>query len=401
MKVVPTALDDLVANFREPVPGTPLTDEQAMQLAFAVAWQGLGRVSPNPLVGAVAVDASGRFLACGAHRVYGGPHAEVDMLQRIVAAGATERLDGATIFVTLEPCAHHGKTPPCAEALARLPIARVVYACQDPNPQVNGRGELRLRNAGIKADAAPSFGDICTTLNMPFLSLLKNRRPYVAIKIATTLNGAVARHGARKVWITGERARAYGHFLRGRYDAILVGSQTVLLDNPSLSMRHPRIPGRNPKRIILDPDLEVAGTSAADIALLQFAPTDVFWIIAAGREWTREQQRFLVALRGLGVHIVEVPLLSDQQFDLNNFLQQIMSMGVHSILVEGGAKTAQSFVAANLADHLHLFQAPVIWGGDDLVLWGMPLKHATAGHVAETQLTILKDDWLIDAPVIQ
>lgn len=401
MKIISTPLDELIATGSQPEIGAALSERQAMELAYLSAWQGLGQVSPNPLVGAVAVDAAGKFLAAGAHRRYGGEHAEVDLLQRLGAGGLEDRIQGGTIFVTLEPCAHFGKTPPCAEALARLPWARVVFATRDPNPSVNGLGEQCLRQAGIQVEENAEFADICRQLNAPFLINQRARRPFVALKLATTLNGAIARHHSQRLWITGERARNYGHFLRGWYDAILVGSQTVLLDNPELSCRHPQLTLRHPKRIVLDPLLEIASREPEEIALFKSASHDVYIVIGAQQEWGKQALSFLARIRELGVTVLEVPLRGNLQFDLTAFLQVCFAANIASILVEGGAKTARSFVEANLIDHFHLFQAPVMWGGDDIVWWGVPLSDTvSAAKILYTQLTPLKDDWLIDAAVI-
>jgi diaminohydroxyphosphoribosylaminopyrimidine deaminase / 5-amino-6-(5-phosphoribosylamino)uracil reductase len=221
-------------------------DVEHMAAALSLAARNLGQVWPNPAVGCVVVDAAGRVVGRGFTQPGGRPHAETEAL-----AMAGERARGGTAFVTLEPCAHHGKTPPCAEALIAAGIARCIAAIEDPDPRVSGRGLAMLRQAGIAVETGP-LADQARTLNAGFLTRVTAGRPFVALKLATSLDGCIATRAGESRWITGEAARAFGHRLRATHDAIAVGSGTVLADDPELTCRLAGLEHRSPVRLVFD-----------------------------------------------------------------------------------------------------------------------------------------------------
>ncbi|MCK5275514.1 MAG: bifunctional diaminohydroxyphosphoribosylaminopyrimidine deaminase/5-amino-6-(5-phosphoribosylamino)uracil reductase RibD, partial [Alphaproteobacteria bacterium] len=217
-----------------------------MRAALALAGRGLGRVWPNPAVGCVLVDRDGRVTGRGWTQPGGRPHAETEALAR--AGGAAK---GATAYVTLEPCVHHGQTPPCADALIEAGVARVIAATEDPDPRVKGGGLGRLRDAGIAVEAG-LLREEAELLNAGYLMRQREGRPVVTLKLATTLDGRIATHAGESRWITGEAARARGHMMRARHDAIMVGIGTALADNPTLTCRLPGLEDRSPVRIVVD-----------------------------------------------------------------------------------------------------------------------------------------------------
>ena len=228
------------------------TLREAMLLAIAEGSKGAGWVSPNPQVGCVILSSSGRLLSTGFHRKYGGPHAEVWALKALEKASD---LEGAIVVVTLEPCAHEGKTPSCAKALAKLPISKVVYGLVDPNPLVAGQGLDIIRNAGIKVECITEFFPELTApleqLCEHFLMNQNQKRPFVSLKVATSLDGIMAMKGGESQWISGPESRARVQFLRATHDAVLVGSGTILVDNPRLNSRDSNYEGKDPNKVII------------------------------------------------------------------------------------------------------------------------------------------------------
>src|SRR5699024_3086429 len=227
------------------------TDEKWMQLAFDLAEQGAGYVSPNPLVGCVIVSSDGRKVGQGYHERYGQAHAETNAVESVADPAL---LDGATVYVTLEPCAHHGKTPPCCKMLAKLPIARVVVAMEDPSPKVAGQGISHLREHGITVGVG-LLKEQVQRQNEFFLHYQAFNMPFVTLKIAQTMDGYTAAPDGHSEWISGLQAREKVHYWRSRFDAVMVGRNTALLDNPRLTVRH--VEGRQPQRIVIDGPLEL------------------------------------------------------------------------------------------------------------------------------------------------
>jgi diaminohydroxyphosphoribosylaminopyrimidine deaminase/5-amino-6-(5-phosphoribosylamino)uracil reductase len=273
-------------------------------------------------------------------------------------AGAEAK--GATAYVSLEPCAHHGETPPCAEALIAAGIARVIIAAPDPDPRVDGRGAEMLRAAGVMVDwAGVAVAERAAELNAGFLSKVNNDRPLVTLKLASTLDGRIATAGGESQWITGEEARARGHLLRAEHDAILVGIGTVLADDPELTCRLPGMAARSPVRVVLDSRLRLP----SDSRLARGAKDHALWLLGGpGRE--------APPLMACGCEVITVPLGADGRIDLVAALQSLAGRGITRLLVEGGSAVATAFLAAGLVDNLAWFRAPSLIGGDGLPVFG-------------------------------
>ena len=322
-------------------------DRRFMAMALALAERGLGNVWPNPAVGCVLVK-EGRVVGRGWTQPGGRPHAESEAIGR---AGAAAR--GSTAYVTLEPCAHHGRTPPCTDLMAAAGIARAVVAAVDPDPRVDGKGIERLRAAGIEV-ALGCLGEAACRLNAGFFLRMRERRPLVALKLATSADGRIATAGGDSKWITGAAARAEGHRLRLRHDAILVGSGTALADDPLLTCRLPGLEARSPVRVVLDRRLRLA----PDGRLARSAARQPLWLFTAEPEQPSAQ-----ALRRLGAElhpVVDQPSAAQ----LRAVLAVLAGQGITRLLVEGGAAVATAFLRAGLVDRLHLFDAPLLLGAD-------------------------------------
>jgi len=322
------------------------SDERFMRRALALAARGEGRVEPNPMVGCVVVR-GGRVVAEGYHRRFGGPHAEIAALRR---AGDAAR--GATAYVTLEPCAHSGKTPPCADALIDAGVHCVIAAVTDPCCMVNGRGFRRLRNAGVEVRCG-LLADDARRLMAPYLHRIDTGRPWVIAKWAQSLDGKIATHTAQSQWITSPASRTRVHRLRGRVDAILTGVNTVLADDCELTARQIR-PRRVARRVVLDADLRTP-TTARVVQTAREVPTTVFTTRrAAGRTAGRYER--------LGVEIVAVPGPGGR-LDLPTVLRELGSRGVTNVLVEAGGTLLGSFFDQQLINEAVVFVAPILIGG--------------------------------------
>lgn len=321
-----------------------------MARALAYAAKGLGRVAPNPAVACLIVSPEGRLLARGRTGEGGRPHAETVALAR---AGAAAR--GATAYVTLEPCAHHGATPPCAEALVSAGVARVVAALVDPDPRVAGRGLARLTEAGIAVTRDVGAAQ-AAALNAGFLMRLAQGRPLVTLKLATTLDGRIATHTGESRWITGETARAAGHLLRAEADAILVGAVTAVRDDPLLTVRLPGLARRAPVRIVADSWLRLPLTAA----LVRTAGTVPTWILCRAEAEMARREAFAAA----GVTLIPLPAGPQGSLDLAAGLRALGERGLTRLLVEGGAHLAASLLRAGCVDRLEWFRAGALLGGD-------------------------------------
>ncbi|MGB2982255.1 MAG: bifunctional diaminohydroxyphosphoribosylaminopyrimidine deaminase/5-amino-6-(5-phosphoribosylamino)uracil reductase RibD [Candidatus Bipolaricaulia bacterium] len=323
-----------------------MNDVEAMRLALELAQIGEGDVNPNPLVGCVIVKEE-RIVGRGYHRHFGGPHAEVFALDE---AGDDAR--DATLFVTLEPCCHHGKTPPCTDRIIDAGVARVVFAVRDPNPAVNGNGAAALIAAGIDAEEGV-LREEAAMLNEIFFTFAGKGRPFVLLKAAISLDGNIATRSGDSKWISGEASRTEAHRLRRRFASILIGVSTLVADDPELSVR--RVPGRDPVPIVLDPH----GRTPDDARLLAREP---FPIIVTS-EMTPSRER---ALASLGARIWRLAL-DGGRLALPLLLNQLTEAGIDSVLVEGGGETAAAFLEADLVDKLILFIAPILIGGRESV----------------------------------
>ena len=316
-----------------------------MRHALRLAERTLGNVAPNPAVGCVIVSAEGHIVGRGWTQPGGRPHAETVALAR---AGAAAR--GATAYVTLEPCAHHGQTPPCADALVAAGLARVVGAILDPDPRVAGGGFTRLEGAGLSVTRGVLEAE-ARAINLGFFKRVTEGRPLVALKIAQSADGYVADAKGNSRWITSEAARRHGHLLRARYDAILVGIGTALADDPALTCRLPGLEQRSPLRVVLDSRLQLPVTSqlartARDLRTILFTSMN------EGGE----------ALTAQGVEIQPVAAGVDGRPDVAAVLKALGQRGITRLLVEGGPTVHAAFLKRNLVDLIHIYRAPLLIG---------------------------------------
>ena len=331
----------------KPMPSSPL-DLDRLREALALAESSFGLTEPNPRVGCVIGHQDGRILGRGATQQAGGPHAEVMALRDASAAGHSVR--GATAWVTLEPCAHHGRTPPCCDALIAAGITRVVVALADPFPAVNGTGMARLRAAGIEVVmASAEIAAAAHDLNVGFFSRVQRGRPWLRLKIAASLDGTTALHNGRSQWITGEDARRDGHAWRRRASAVLTGIGTVLADNPRLDVRLVPTPAQ-PLRVVLDSRFQLPATSR-----LLDAPGKVL-VIGAADPGPAAQ-----ALRERGAELRVAPGAAGQ-VDLAAMLKLLADRGVNELHVEAGARLNGALLQAGLVDEVLLYLAPMLLG---------------------------------------
>ncbi len=322
-----------------------MNDEFYMRRALELAAQAEGDTSPNPMVGCVLVDAEGNIAGEGYHHKAGQPHAEVNALKD---AGRDAR--GATAYVTLEPCAHYGRTGPCCRALAAAGVKKVVTACLDPNPLVAGRGIAYLRQQGVEVVTGVCEKE-ARRLNERFFCWITKKRPFITLKYVMTLDGKIAAHTGDSKWITGEEARTFAHRLRRQHDAVLVGIGTVLEDDPELTTR--MVKGSNPVRVVLDSRLRLPMTAAV---LNMEAETIVF----TGPEADSLKAEAISALPN--VEVVRLPE-EDGRLPIELVIRELAARNITSLLVEGGSAVHGAFRDAGLADRVYAFIAPKIIGG--------------------------------------
>ncbi len=328
--------------------GQAEADAAFMAAALSLAARTIGDCAPNPAVGCVLVK-DGVVVGRGWTQSGGRPHAET---QALAQAGAAAR--GATAYVTLEPCSHHGKTPPCADALIAAGVARVVSAVGDPDPRVSGGGLAKLRAAGIAVDEGIGAAE-ATRVAAGFFTRVKARRPLFCLKVATTLDGRMALANGKSQWITGPAARNMVQALRARFDAILIGSGTAVADDPLLTCRLDSYTGRPKTRVILDRRLRLAATSQLAKTAGEF-PT---WVITGG---TAKSD----ALKAAKIDVIELGMgLNDHDFILAA-ARTLAERGLNRVMIEGGASIAGAFLKAGLIDQVAWFRAPAVIGGDGL-----------------------------------
>lgn len=332
-------------DIRKKYKGMKPVDKEYMELALNLARSAVGQTSPNPCVGAVVVN-DGQVVGMGAHLKAGEAHAEVHALNM-----AGERAKDATIYVTLEPCSHFGKTPPCANAIIEAGIKRAVIATTDPNPKVSGEGIKRMIAAGIEVEVG-LLQEEANELNEMFFHYMKTKKPFVTMKSATSLDGKIATVAGESKWITSEDARFDAHKYRHLHDAILVGIGTVLADDPSLTTRLPQ-GGKNPIRVILDSSLRTP--LEANVVTDGEAPT---WIVTTNGSSNEKRQ----ALIEKGVELI---ILDDEEILIERLLDELGSRGVMSLFVEGGAEVNGSFIAAKSVNQVIMYLAPKLIGGSD------------------------------------
>ena len=425
---------------RPPVEGPNFStaDHKWMDRALALALRGRGTTRPNPMVGAVLVR-NGRLLAEGYHQRAGLPHAEREALAAIQSAshpgggwagGDPPRgiARGATLYVTLEPCCHTGRTPPCTDALIASGVERVVVGLQDPNPLVNGQGIARLRRAGIRVDVG-CRGAEAQAQNRSFLTWVEHGRPWVTLKVAATLDGFIAdwsmpttrATAPGPIWLTGEEARRAAHVLRSEHDAILVGAGTVLADDPLLTVRLPdpgslfpaagspearrargkagkvhveaRLPVRQPLRVVLDGRLRISPTARLLGSASASAQTLVFSSAMAPRQKAS-------ALEAAGAEVVRMPG-QGSRVHLTEVLQELATRGIQSVLVEGGADVHAAFISAGLVDGVAVFQAPLLLGGGVPIARGQGRGVASALRLGPLEVQRFGDDLCVRADVLR
>jgi diaminohydroxyphosphoribosylaminopyrimidine deaminase / 5-amino-6-(5-phosphoribosylamino)uracil reductase len=325
-----------------------------MARALDLAWRGWGRVQPNPLVGAVVLQ-GGEVVGEGWHPEYGDRHAEA-----VALSEAGERARGATMVVTLEPCSHQGKQPPCTEAIIHSGVRRLVAALRDPNPVAAG-GSERLRAAGVEVELGP-LAEAAAAQNAAFLhSVRDTERPFVALKLATTLDGRIADAFGRSRWVSGEAARDYVQWLRAGFDAIAVGGRTARFDDPSLTVRGPVRPRVSPKRVVFDR----AADLGPQLTLLRTAgETPTLVVVAPNADASRVKR-----LEAAGATVIRAA-------ELEEALGSLRRQGVQSLLVEGGGQLAGALLGAGLVDRYYWLQAP-LWLGDDAIpaIAGLPISN--------------------------
>ncbi len=357
---------------------TELDKKVYMQKAIDLAQQGEGFVNPNPLVGSIIVK-DGKIIGEGYHEKYGGPHAEVNAFNH-----ATEDVEGATMFVTLEPCAHYGKTPPCALKIVEKKIKKVIIAKTDPNPLVNMKGIEILKNAGIEVEYG-LMSDQVELQNEIFLKYIQTKKPFVSIKYAMTADGKLATKNLDSKWITNEASRAYVHELRNKHMAILVGVNTIIHDDARLNTRLDK-PHRNPIRIIIDPEL----TIPRDAYVIKTATVQPTWIV------TKKYEQRLV---DQGVRIIQMP-----EIDFVQLMDKLGEEKVDSVLIEGGSYTHGKALESGIVDKVYVFIAPKLIGGTKALTpvggEGVALM-SDAYQLKNVKYTPFGDDILMEGTIIK
>lgn len=336
-----------------------LSDLDAMKLAMEQARAGIGFVSPNPVVGCVILDANGELLSHGYHAKAGQDHAEICALRKI---SNPKLLIGASVYVTLEPCSHVGRTPACAKTLADFPIREVIYGVKDPNPVVSGRGLEMLAAAGKSVRTLPELHSELEELAEIFLFNMRSAQTFVALKVATSLDGKLAFHSGESQWITHELARAKANELRGAYDAIAVGASTVLQDHPRLTLRHPRYVGKKQGAVVvLDPE-GVTLKSLRDMPFVtERGGLDQVFVVVSNK------RSFPDAIPAS--QMISCPMLDDSALDLRFLTQDLLKRGICSLFVEGGAKTHSEFIRQGVAQRLYQFVSPILMGDPGATTW--------------------------------
>ncbi len=324
-------------------------DDRYMWMALDLARQGRGRTNPNPMVGAVIVQGT-EVVGSGYHKAAGTAHAEIIALEK-----AGEKAAGATLFINLEPCNHHGRTGPCTEAIIKAGIGRVVIAMQDPNPRVSGRGTARLQEAGIKVREGV-LEQKARHLNETYIKYITAKLPYVSVKVAMSLDGKIATPSGESHWITGEKARQFVHRLRDHTDVIMVGIETVIKDNPRLTTRLESGAGHDPVRVIVDSSARLS----LDAKVIESGST-AKTILAVTAKAPKDKCR---ALKAKGVEVMELPEDSGR-VDLKALMKELAARELSAVLVEGGGTLNYSMLEQGLIDKLFIFVAPLIIGGKE------------------------------------
>lgn len=374
---------------------TAKKNKKYMERAVELALRGAGRVNPNPLVGAVIVK-NGRIIGEGYHQKYGDLHAEREALSH-----CCESAEGAEMYVTLEPCCHYGKQPPCTDAIISSGIKHVYFGSHDPNPAVNGKGSRILKNAGIKVTEGFMQKE-CDEINKVFFHYITTGLPYVILKYAMTYDGKIATKSGKSKWITGEAARLKVHRDRNRYSAVLVGIGTVLKDDPLLTCRIPE--GRSPVRIICDSSLSIPLTSQIVRTAKQYRTiiaSDMTALLSSSRSAESEQKS--ETLMNAGCSIVDIP--SQQGYlDMKLLIKKLAALSIDSVIIEGGGSINWSAVKSGIVNRIQVYMAPKIFGGEKAP---SPVMGEGIGSPDDAfmftapSLTVLGSDILMESEVIK
>ena len=324
-----------------------MADESYIQLAIEIAKKGEGSVSPNPLVGCVIVK-DNRIIGAGYHQKFGEDHAEINAIN-----STAESLEGSTLYVNLEPCSHYGKTPPCVDRIIKEKIKRVVIGTLDLNPLVSGNGVKALKKAGIDVKVGVLDKE-CVELNKFFFKFIKNKIPYVSLKAAQTLDGMIADKNKNSRWISSNESRKYVHWLRARFDAILIGSETARIDNPKLTVR--MVDGRNPYRVVLDTNLKLS----YNLNLFKYNVDKKTVVVSS--DHNKSKLTKINKLKKLGVEILFLKPNDQGRIPLKKVLKELSKLHITSVLVEGGSKIYSAFIKQKLFDDIYLFVSPIILG---------------------------------------
>lgn len=347
--------------------GDDITSDQAMRLAIETAKMGRGFVSPNPLVGCVVVDKDHKYLAAGAHLRYGGAHAEINALESI---GDSSQLQGGTMYVTLEPCSHHGNTPPCADKILTTGLKKLYYGTLDPNPMVAGQGIERLKKLGIEVEHFQRYEADCLELCEQFIFHIKNHLPFVALKVGTSFDGKIALKSGESQWITGEQARTHSRQLRAYYDATMIGAGTLQYDNPTLDFRGTGFAGQKKNKIIiLDPKGKAAENFKSTKLSQSHEPKNIFVL-------TRDEH-----MDKWSKNLVHVIHWEANKQGWHQALENLYQKKIYSIFVEGGSYVFGQVLTYELAQKIYLFQSSKIIGAG--VSWTQYFENQSLEHVPQ------------------
>jgi diaminohydroxyphosphoribosylaminopyrimidine deaminase/5-amino-6-(5-phosphoribosylamino)uracil reductase len=364
------------------------SDSYWMQQALELAEKGQGHVAPNPMVGCIIVSEEGELIGKGYHKKFGEAHAEMNAVESVTSKKA---LKNATVYVTLEPCSHQGKTPPCAPMLAKLPIKKVVVAMKDPNPSVNGKGILHLHNNGIEVEVGV-LSEEAEKLNEFFVHHQTFGRPFITLKVAQTADGYLAAADGESQWITGKQSQKLVHKWRSEYDAVLVGRTTTMVDNPSLTVRH--VAGRQPQRIVIDGPYELP----KELNLFSDKFEEKTTIITWNREASATDADPMLKMMQQNYFRGEVLQVSkvDGHADLRQAFKLLGEKGITSILIEGGQQLSSALIRQGLVDKLQLFIAPKLLGAGTRSLINIGInKMKEIAYLKDISWTPVGDDILL------
>lgn len=396
---------DLFLNFGFPAVGTKLKHNEILSLVLQAGLKGAGNVGCNPLVGAIALDRYGCFLGYGGHLKWGESHAEVNLVQNLIDQNLMERLHEGTIICSLEPCSITGKTPPCSELIKKLPIKNLIYGHIDPNPNVCGSGIKAITEKGIICEQDFQLQNVCQNLIASFITNQQLNRSHVSLKIASALGGGVGYSTEGRVQVTGPKARQFGYYLRRKHEAILIGCQTVLHDNPSLTIRelYKERPEEEAKSIIvLDPHLKAILASKDHLLnIFKNKNTKFFWVIKkdCAHEFEGIKKEYTKQHPWLNNYLIKLECeeRNNGAIDLEYLLQRLyLIYRIPSVLVEGGPITWNQFINQKCVDQVYFFQSTQdILGGAHCLSFQQPIGHDVRMTLQNKNLTALDQDILI------